>query len=106
MLRVGILRIHDEQLDRFRQWMAELSSRVDEVMETFEHEGTRHEQVHLVETSDGPLVFYAMEVEDAEASLEAFRSSTLPIDLEHKEVMGSAVAERVPAEKLLDIAVG
>jgi hypothetical protein len=71
------------------------------VRETFEREGTRHEQVHLVETSDDLLIFYVMEVEDAEASLEAFRSSTLPIDEQHKEVMRAAVAESVAAEVLL-----
>ncbi len=105
MLRGGILRIHEDQLERFRRWMSELRDRADEVRETFEREGTRHEQVHLVETSDGPLVFYVMEVEDAEASLGAFQTSTLPIDEQHKEVMRTAVAERVPAEVLLDISV-
>jgi hypothetical protein len=103
MLRTGILRLHEDQVDRFPNWMGELNTRVAEVRETFEREGTRHEQVHLVETSHGPLVFHVMEVEDAEASLKAFEDSELPIDVEHKEMMRSTVAERLPAEILLDI---
>lgn len=103
MLRINVLRVNDEQLPALRSWMAELNARVDEVRETFVNEGTRHEQAHLVQTSDGPLLVYAVETEDVAAALAAYQASTLPIDLQHREVMSSVVAEVLPTEVLLDL---
>lgn len=103
MLRVNVLRVDDSQLDLLREWMAELNARVDEVRETFANEGTRHEQAHLVHTSDGPLLIYAVEVEDVAAALSAYSESSLPIDVRHREVMASVVAEVLPTELLLDV---
>ena len=105
MLRINVLRVHDEQLPTLRAWMEELNARADEVRETFVNEGTRHEQAHLVQTSDGPLLVYAVETEDVDASVAAYRASTLPIDLQHREVMSSVVAEVLPTELLLDMTV-
>lgn len=102
MLRVGVARVHEDKVERLRGWMAELGERMDEVKETFAPEGTRHEQVHLLSTSDGPLLVYVMEVEDVEASRQAFQASTLPIDQQHREVMAEVIAERVHTEVLLD----
>lgn len=105
MLRINVLRVHDEQLPALRDWMNELNTRADEVRETFRNEGTRHEQAHLVHTTDGPLLIYAIETEDIDAALAAFAASTLPIDLQHREVMSTVVAERLTSEVLLDLAV-
>jgi hypothetical protein len=83
--------------------MGELMRRREEVLETFENEGTRHEVAYLLETSDGPIFVYAIEAEDRAhaASLE----SSHPIDAQHKEVMAQALAEPVPAELLYDVAL-
>lgn len=102
MLRTAVFRVHDDQLDRLRDWMSEVTRRTDEVRETFQHEGTRHEQVHLLEIDDRFFLLYVMEVEDVERSREAFQTSTFPIDQQHREVMASVVAERLPTEVILD----
>lgn len=67
------------------------------------NEGARHEQAHLVHTRDGPLLIYVVEVEDVAAALSAYAASSLPIDVRHREVMGSVVAEVLPTELLLDV---
>ena len=103
MLHVRVLKIADDQVDRFRAWMAELPRRAEEVRETFANEGVRHEQAHLVSTSDGTLVVYAFEAEDVDAAFAAFRSSTLPIDLEHQQVMATVVEQQLDTELLLDL---
>lgn len=98
------MRVHDDQLPRLRAWMAQLQDRIDEVRETFANEGVREEQVQLLETSDGPLLVYAVEADDIAAALEAYRTSTLPIDLEHREIMSAVVAEELSSEFLLHLA--
>jgi Family of unknown function (DUF6176) len=102
-LHLSFRRVAEGELDRLRWWMAELTRRRDEVIETFENEGTRHEVVHLLETSDGPILVYATEAEDPEQAHAAFLASSLPIDAEHRKVMGEVVGQPVPAELLLDV---
>ena len=103
MLYVRTLRIKENKLDDLRDWMRELSTRVDEVRETFEREGVRHEQAHLLHTTDGALLIYAVEADDIDEALRAFESSPLPIDAQHRAVMTEVTAERLDAEMLLDI---
>ena len=43
-----------------------------------------------------------MEVEDSEQA-RSYRASTLPIDLEHGEVMEEVLTEAPPMEELLDL---
>lgn len=102
MLRVGVARVHERKVDRLREWMTELNQRMDEVRETFEQEGTRHEQVHLLHSTDGPILVYVMEVEDAEVSRQTFLESELPIDEQHRAVMQEVIAEALDTEVLLD----
>ena len=82
--------------------MAQLSSRRNEVLATFKHEGVRHEQAYLVKTADGPVLIYAMEAADHERAAEAYARSTLPIDLEHKRIMKQVLDEAVPCELLYE----
>jgi hypothetical protein len=105
MLELAFHRVADGELDRLRSWMGELMRRRDEVIETFENEGTRHEVAYLLSTSDGPILVQAMEVEDRERARAAFRSSSLPIDVEHKQVMRRVLGEAVPAEALYEAAM-
>lgn len=77
--------------------------RRDEVIETFVNEGVRHEVAYLLPAADGPVLVYAMEVDDPERASAAFRASSFPIDDEHKRVMGQVLAGPVEAELLYDV---
>ena len=105
MLHVVFRRVAEGELERLRSWMGELMRRREEVLETFENEGTRHEVAYLLETSDGPILVYAIEAEDPDRAHAAYLESSLPIDAQHKEVLARALAEPVPAERLFDIAL-
>ena len=76
-----------------------------EVRETFHQETVRHEVAYLVEGRDGPVLVYAMEAEDFERAAEAYGASKLPIDLEHREVLGAVLAGPADFEKLYDVAL-
>lgn len=103
MLHVRVLRVRLDQVGRLTTWLRELTDRADEVRETFAHEGVRHEQAHLVSTSEGPLLVYAFEADDVEAAFDAYARSTLPIDLEHAATMEAAIAGPADSECLLDL---
>jgi Family of unknown function (DUF6176) len=103
VLRVVMRRVADGEVDRLRWWMAELMRRRDEVIETFVNEGVRHEVAYLLAAADVPILVYVMEVDDPERANATFRASTLPIDDEHKRVMGQVLAEPVEAELLYDV---
>lgn len=106
MIRVSVSKVVPERLDELRHWFCELSGpRREELLRTLVDEGVRHEQVLLVHTSDGPLMIYVMEEEDAERSLTAFQSSAHPVDAEHKTVLTAAFGGRVERELLLDVAL-
>lgn len=106
MLEVGISRVRPEQAERLRQWFAMLQgSRRAEVERSFNREGVQHEKVVLVETSDGPLMIYAMEMDDVAKAQSIFAASTEPIDVEHRAVLKS-VLDGIPEQQLLfDVSV-
>jgi hypothetical protein len=79
MLHVTFRRVHADQLARLRAWMAELGQRQDEVRQTFRNEGVRHEQAYLIQSVEGPVLVYAIEVEDEATALQAYASSSLPL---------------------------
>ena len=103
MLQVDIRRVADGEVDRLRWWMRELMRRRDEVVETFENEGVRHEMAYLIPTAEGPALLYVTEVEDPARASAAFRESSLPIDEEHKQVMRQVLGDLVEAELLYDV---
>src|SRR5215210_6082897 len=103
MLHVTFRRVRPERVGRMRQWFGELMRRQDEVRETFRNEEVRHEQAWLIETSDGPLLVYAVEVEDPERALRAFETSELAIDGEHRRVMDEVTQGTAEVEKLYDL---
>ena len=86
-----------------RWWLAELTRRRDEVLQTFEYEGTREEAAYLLRTADGPILVYVMDVSDPERAGIAYRYSSLPIDQQHKQVMHQVLGEEVEAELLYDV---
>jgi hypothetical protein len=86
-----------------RAWLAELQQRSDEVRETFRNEGVRHEQAYLLETADGPVLIYAIEIDDPEAAQRAYATSTLPLDLQHREVMATTISGPLDLAPLYDV---
>lgn len=63
----------------------------------------RHEKAYLLECGKRSVLIYLMEVDDPEKAREAYRSSTLPIDLEHRQVMEEALDDSGPAELLYEV---
>jgi len=104
MLRVAIRRVRPEGVDELREWFRAVNGeRRQEALATLVDETCRHEQVHLVDGEDGPLLVLVMEVEDVEQSHKAVESSPHPIDAEHRAVMQRTVGGFVPTELLLDL---
>jgi hypothetical protein len=104
MLRVVIRHVNPGRADELREWLAEVNGpRREEALATLDDEGCAHEQVFLIQPTQGPVVIYIMQVDDIEASLEAARSSQHPVDADHKRVMQHAVGATLPSELLLDL---
>lgn len=105
MLRVRFFRVHPDGVERLRSWMAELSERRDEVLQTFASETVRHEAAYLIEGADGSVLVYIVEAEDLEHAARAVEESPFPIDLEHRAVMREVLLEEIDAETLFDESV-
>src|SRR5262245_7493374 len=90
------------QENQLRAWMAQLGSRGPEVLATFKQEGVRHEQAYLLQTSDGPILVYAVEAIDHDRAAAAYAQSTLLIDLEHKRIMREVLGDPAPSELLYE----
>ena len=104
LLRLTVRRVRPEETERLRRWLSVLNTeRADEARATLVDEGCAHEMGILVETSDGPLLVYAMEVQDVERSRRAAANSSHPIDAEHRAVMKAALGGHPPHEVLLDL---
>jgi hypothetical protein len=106
MIKLAMFRVKPGEENHLRDWMAELNRRNTEVLETFANEGMRHEQAHLLQTSDGPILIYAMEAADHDRVASAFQHSTLPIDHEHRRVMEQVVAGPAEVELLYECKAG
>jgi hypothetical protein len=106
MLQVSFKRVKPGKVDKLRAWMRELMDRRDEVVESFEQEGVRDEKAWLLQDDEGYILVYAIEAEDLEKARQAYRESTLPIDLEHREALRDVLGERIEPELLYDLAVG
>lgn len=102
MLRVGFANIRPEKEAQLRDWLNELGTRQDEVLETFRRETIRHEQVFIVQAQQGPLLVYAIEAEDHDLAKEAYANSTLEIDKQHRAVLRDCLAEGPALEPLFE----
>ncbi|HZQ49764.1 MAG TPA: DUF6176 family protein [Candidatus Dormibacteraeota bacterium] len=102
MLSVTFSRVRDGEEDRLREWGRELMQRAGEVRETFRQEGVRHERSFLIRTSEGWVLIRAGEVEAPERALEAYKTSTLRIDAEHRAVMESTLEGPFAAEQIYE----
>jgi len=105
LIRVRFVKVRPEKVEQLRGWFSELGRRRPEVLATFEQESTRAERVHLLSTTTGPVLVYVMDVADAEKAKAAFRSSTLPIDVEHKAAIQACCIGPAEAELLFECSV-
>lgn len=105
MLRISIQRIKPGKETRLAAWLGELMQRQDEVRETFAQESVRHETAYIIPGADGPLLVYAMELEDPEQARRAYDASTLPIDAEHRAVMEETLEGALDLDPLYDCAL-
>ncbi len=105
MLAVDFYRIHPDQVLRLKEWMAEITTRRNEALETYVQEGVRHEMGYLIEGREGPMLVWVMEVHDRDEATHAFLNSKLPIDLQHKQVMRQVVAEWIKPQVLYECLV-
>jgi len=102
MIAVRHVRPSEEQ--KLRDWLGVLNGpRSSEAQATLTAEGCTHEVGILVQTSDGPLLVYAMAVEDEERSRQAGLDSRHAIDADHKRVRAAALAGEPEMERLLDL---
>ena len=104
MIRLAVRRVRPTEEQNLREWLAGLNGpRSGEALATFPDEGCTHEVGILVQTSDGPLLVYAMEVEDEDRSRQAGLGSQHAIDADHQRVMDAALADEPELERLLDL---
>jgi len=105
VLEVVFQRVQPDEVDRLRAWINEEEDRAEEVRQTFRQETVHHEVAYLIEATEGPVLVYAMEAEDFDRADRAYRSSTLPIDLQHREIMRAVVAGPAVVEKLYEVSL-
>lgn len=105
MLHVGFARIRPERESRLRAWLAELGTRRSEVIETFQQETVRHEQVFIVPGEGGPLLVYVVVADDLTHAATVYKRSSLAIDEEHRAVLEDCLLERLKIEPLFHCAV-
>lgn len=104
MIRLAVRRVRPSEEQKLRDWLGAVNGpRSSEALATLTDEGCTHEVGILVQTSDGPLLVYAMEVQDEERSRQAVLDSRYAIDADHKQVMAASLAEEPELERLLDL---
>jgi hypothetical protein len=104
MIVLAVRNVRPDQVGVLEDWFAQLEGpRRDEAVRTLEDEGCRHETALILQTSDGPVLVYAMEVEDPERSKAAARSSTHAVDAEHRAVLAATLGDRPEFRRVFDL---
>ena len=97
-------RLKPEKQEEVEQWLAEVNGvRRDEARETLRAEGVSHEAALIIDTSDGPVIVYAMETDDIDRARAVGAASTAAIDRRHHEVMRGADAGPAAHRLVLDL---
>ena len=102
MIRVAFARVKPDKVERLREWLRELMTRQDEVRQTFVQETVRHEQAFVIESAHGPIMIYVMEAEDHARARNSYRTSSLLIDQQHRQVMDEVLEGKLEVEPLYD----
>lgn len=104
MIHLSIHRIKPEHRVAVETWLRKVDTELrDAAVETLIAEGVTHETALMVETSDGPVIVYAMETDDIDRARAVGAASASPIDAEHHSVMRAADAGAVPHSVMLDL---
>jgi len=97
-------RIDPDQRERVAQWLRTVDGpRREEALAALAAEGIRHETAMLIDTTDGPVIVYAMETDDIDRSRAVADESPRSVDAEHRTVMRAADAGPADAEIVLDL---
>jgi hypothetical protein len=104
MLQATFAQVAEEDVPRLRSWLASLSSRREELRESYRQQGTRHELFFLVRTRRFPILLLIAEVDDAERAARSFLRSQLPIDVEFKTLFQELSPGDAEVELLYDSA--
>jgi hypothetical protein len=102
MLQTTFARVRDEDVPRLRSWLAALSSRRDELRDSYRQQGTRHELFFLVPTRHFSILILVSEVDDADRAASSVLRSQLPIDVEFKALFQGISPEEAEVELLYD----
>lgn len=102
MLNTTFLRVREDGLPRLRAWLAGLPSRREALRETYEAEGTRHEQFFLLRDGDGPILVVVTELRDRREGGETFLRSDMPLAVEFKTIIQEVADGPLVCEKLYD----
>lgn len=106
MIHLVARRIDPAHRDRVVGWLSEVGgARRSEALASILDEGIEHETAMLIETSDGPVIVYAMQTDDVARSRAVADQSARLIDAEHRVVMSAADAGAADAEIVLDLRV-
>ncbi|MCM3695517.1 DUF6176 family protein [Microbacterium oleivorans] len=74
-----------------------------EALESLTAEGIDHETAMVIDTSEGPIIVYAMQTDDLERSRAVADESPRPVDAEHRSVMRAADDGPATGEIVLDL---
>lgn len=86
------------------RWLGEVDGpRRTEARESLAAEEVDHETAMIIDTSDGPILVYAMQTDDVARSRAVADDSPRPVDAEHRAVMRGADDGPADAEIVLDL---
>ncbi len=104
MIHLSVRRLKPEMRESVERWLAEVSGPLrSEAIETLRAEGVTHETALILDTSDGPVIVYAMETDDIDQARAVGAASTRPIDQRHHEVMRAADDGPAPHHLVLNV---
>ncbi|MCR2783909.1 MULTISPECIES: DUF6176 family protein [unclassified Microbacterium] len=104
MIALGIRRIKPEHRAELQAWLLRVNTELrDEAIATLVAEGVTHEKAVIVDTSDGPLLVYAMETNDPQRAEEVSSASESWLDAEHRRVMHLSDGGAPSRRKVLDV---
>ncbi|MRG58966.1 hypothetical protein GE115_03655 [Agromyces sp. CFH 90414] len=104
MIHLVARRIRSDQRDRVVGWLREIDGpRRPEALESLAAEGVDHEAAMIIDTSDGPVIVYAMQTDDLAGSRDVADAPPWIVDAEHRAVMLAVGDGPAPAEVVLDL---
>ncbi len=107
MIHLVARRLRPDHRERVIEWLREIDGpRRAEALESLAAEGVEHETAMIIDTTDGPVIVYAMQTDDLARSQAVADASPRAIDAEHRAVMRAAAGGRVESEVVLDVRAG